>query len=439
MYLAPDAKLYRTSGGIRPTPVRYFDWQLWDKHALSTFAGEPYGFKPGENPKLKVLPAKKPSGNAPASSHTQNRKNLRAGTGGNISEGMTREPTIPAKPKRNTAPRRSMHPSDHEMAHAVRKYSYNNPLSVQDYRTIPINAPPLEQVLNVGNSSLPAVTLAVLTPSEVRRLQVNHYNMRNLALDRIQKCPFKDCDEAFSMLEAGHLHRHVADSHTFEKCNFCDTYLYKYWTFEQRKAHFNSEHREILSRWEARPADRGTWTSSRTDQGADHSDLYNPSDPYKKTLERSLEEYYQPDSRKKLVSASGKTYGRPSVCPYCHEDITRLSSHEFLQHAEGDLGDLPDCPLCDLNWAKLGWDNDYAAKVAHMDDHIVRDDREKVFRHLRQSGQREMHEEMDRYPGERGSSQTAPDPITPSRFGRPKQGETQTSFSQFSPREQSKL
>ncbi len=315
------------------------------------------------------------------------------------------------------------------MAHAVRKYSYNNPLSVQDYRTIPINAPPIEQILNLGNPSLPAVTLAVLTPSEVRRLQVNHYNMRNLALDRIQKCPFKDCDEAFSMLEAGQLHRHVADAHTFEKCNFCDTYLYKYWTLEQRMAHFDAEHRDVLSRWESGPADHGTWNPSRTVQEPDF-------------IANSTKGYHQSDSWKGLVSTSGKTYGRPSVCPYCHEDITRLSSYEFLQHAESDLGDLPDCPLCDLNWARLGWDDDYAAKIAHMDDHIVRDDREKVFRQLRQSGQREIHEKMDRYPGERGSKQTVPDSVRlPSSApgGKPKQSETQTSYSKFLPRERSKL
>ncbi len=77
------------------------------------------------------------------------------------------------------------------MAQAVRRYAFDNRLSVQDYRTIPINAPPLEQVLDLGNPSLPAVTLAVLTPTEVRRLQVNHYNMRNVALDRIQTCPLR--------------------------------------------------------------------------------------------------------------------------------------------------------------------------------------------------------------------------------------------------------
>ncbi len=57
------------------------------------------------------------------------------------------------------------------------------------------------------------------------------------------------------MLVSGELQRHVRDVHTLEKCNFCDTYLYKHWTQEQRRAHFIGHHREILARWMDNPLD----------------------------------------------------------------------------------------------------------------------------------------------------------------------------------------
>ncbi|KAK4464318.1 hypothetical protein QBC42DRAFT_171476, partial [Cladorrhinum samala] len=93
----------------------------------------------------------------------------------------------------------------------MRDVSYTQPLSVQTSQAIPMNAPPVEPLLNLGSSSLPIVSLSVLTPTEVRRLQTNFTHMRNMLLSRSERCPYENCTAVLPLRDPAVMRAHLKD------------------------------------------------------------------------------------------------------------------------------------------------------------------------------------------------------------------------------------
>ncbi|KAK4159441.1 hypothetical protein QBC43DRAFT_181942, partial [Cladorrhinum sp. PSN259] len=95
----------------------------------------------------------------------------------------------------------------------LRELSYTQPLSVQTQQAIPMNAPPVEPLLNLGSSSLPIVSLSVLTPTEVRKLQTNFTHMRNMLLSRSERCPYEGCAAIVPLRDSQLMKQHLRDVH----------------------------------------------------------------------------------------------------------------------------------------------------------------------------------------------------------------------------------
>ncbi|KAK3995293.1 hypothetical protein QBC44DRAFT_234386 [Cladorrhinum sp. PSN332] len=96
----------------------------------------------------------------------------------------------------------------------LRELSYTQPLSVQTNQALPMNAPPVEPLLNLGSSSLPIVSLSVLTPTEVRKLQINFTHMRNMLLSRSEKCPYEGCGAIIALRDPNLMRQHLKDEHS---------------------------------------------------------------------------------------------------------------------------------------------------------------------------------------------------------------------------------
>lgn len=133
-----------------------------------------------------------------------------------------------------------------EQHRSLREAAYTKAPSVYTNNTIPDNAPPVEKVLRFGFDNLPVMSAGILTPTEQRQVQLDHYALRNIALERSQKCPYRGCSRVFSVAEDARLQAHLVDVHEAEKCNFCDEVLYRYWTENQRRAHFLAEHSRLF-------------------------------------------------------------------------------------------------------------------------------------------------------------------------------------------------
>ncbi len=149
-----------------------------------------------------------------------------------------------------------------------REYSYANPLDVRTLKSIPINAPPVDALLNLGYDSVPVVSLSVLTPTEVRRQQRDYHALRNLLLSRVERCPYDGCGAVVPLSTPDWLPKHIADQHTAEKCNFCSEPLFQHWTPDQRYQHFLSKHSKALRALVPRETDDHVkWTDQkRTDR-----------------------------------------------------------------------------------------------------------------------------------------------------------------------------
>ncbi|KAK2068149.1 hypothetical protein P8C59_002809 [Phyllachora maydis] len=154
----------------------------------------------------------------------------------------------------------------------LREYSYAHALSIHTggLSELPIHGPPVESILAIASASLPKVSLGVLTPSETRRLQESHYGLRNLALDRVQRCPWSGCRHTFPAAARAALEAHVAAAHAPpQTCNFCDEPLYGHWGAAARTRHFVRRHRDVLAAWADQPGDevvppgRGAANSAR--------------------------------------------------------------------------------------------------------------------------------------------------------------------------------
>lgn len=86
--------------------------------------------------------------------------------------------------------------------------------------TMPIHAPPVEDVLKVG-PRMPVVTLAMRTPTEMARLQSEVHTLRGQMLDRIRECPYSDCDQYFAYGDVEELDRHLKTDHPILRCPLC--------------------------------------------------------------------------------------------------------------------------------------------------------------------------------------------------------------------------
>lgn len=137
--------------------------------------------------------------------------------------------------------------SSQEKAQVMREATWDKAPSVHTHMTIPINAPPVEAVLKTGSDSVPALSLGVLTPTEQQRMRMDYYVLRNTALQRSQKCPYRGCSRVFKINDVDRLQQHLDDIHAGEKCNFCDITLFKHWSDDQKQTHFIHKHFECFA------------------------------------------------------------------------------------------------------------------------------------------------------------------------------------------------
>ncbi|KAF7556480.1 hypothetical protein G7046_g6299 [Stylonectria norvegica] len=110
---------------------------------------------------------------------------------------------------------------------------------------IPINAAPVERVFRT-TSSVPMVSLGLLTPTEQAELQRQFTEVRNIALSRIITCPFKDCRFSTRLDEQELFDKHAKEKHQSEKCNLCDEPLWRYWDQAEKDRHLREKHKEQL-------------------------------------------------------------------------------------------------------------------------------------------------------------------------------------------------
>lgn len=140
----------------------------------------------------------------------------------------------------------------------LREWSYAHPLSIHmqgQYPSIPINAPPLETILKTPgmngkpSDSVPVISTQVLTPTEQRRLQETVFEMRSLALNRAQPCPFRPCSKHFTIDDAGRqfFRDHIQSTHIDKKCPFCDDKMFGYYDERTKQQHFYEKHVHYFS------------------------------------------------------------------------------------------------------------------------------------------------------------------------------------------------
>ncbi|KAF6811331.1 hypothetical protein CSOJ01_05760 [Colletotrichum sojae] len=114
--------------------------------------------------------------------------------------------------------------------------------------SIPINAPPVEEVMRTGGNRVPMVTKNVLTVTEQRRLQEDLWTVRGMALDRLSKCPWEKCRFTFRIDEQQKLLEHLQATHVGNKCPWCDAYLFEHWTQARKEKHFKEAHADELQK-----------------------------------------------------------------------------------------------------------------------------------------------------------------------------------------------
>lgn len=142
---------------------------------------------------------------------------------------------------------------DFAKGRAFREWSYAHPLSIHmqgQYPSIPINAPPLETILKTpgingtASDSVPVMSTQTLTPTEQRRLQETVFEMRSLALNRAQPCPFRPCSKYFAIDDAGrqNFQYHIQSTHIDKKCPLCDDKMFGYYDEQTKQQHFYEKH-----------------------------------------------------------------------------------------------------------------------------------------------------------------------------------------------------
>ncbi|KAI0506669.1 hypothetical protein F5B22DRAFT_660065 [Xylaria bambusicola] len=121
---------------------------------------------------------------------------------------------------------------------------FTNPLKP----VMPLDGPPLESVIKTG-PSMPGVTIAMLTPTEVLRLQQEVHSLRFQLLDRTRECPYADCERYFTFSDGAGLDQHIREDHAVLRCFLCgkNSNLLPYYDTNRIKEHFVTEHlKDIL-------------------------------------------------------------------------------------------------------------------------------------------------------------------------------------------------
>ena len=250
IYQTPSSILYQAlpQQGLPPSG-RHFDWQLWGEDVtpqLKTI--KPWEEQPasltqhyGLDDFPLLLPSSDPAVTPAKKAQTQ----------------ATR-PNV-AQAQHTQSSTESFQVTDIERGHHLREHSYAHPLDVQMNRTIPINAPPVDALLNLRQDSVPTVSLSVLTPTEARRLQKDHYDLRNLILSRTQRCPYDSCGATFPITNQAAIRQHLTEVHTAEKCDACNRRLHGHWSDKKRHKHLISKHPEVVKTLDSTRWDNYGW------------------------------------------------------------------------------------------------------------------------------------------------------------------------------------
>ncbi|TGJ87536.1 hypothetical protein E0Z10_g1229 [Xylaria hypoxylon] len=116
---------------------------------------------------------------------------------------------------------------------------FTNPLKP----VMPLEGPPLESLIKTG-PAMPGVSIAMMTPTEVLRLQREVHSLRAQLLNRTRECPYADCERYFKFADGAGLDRHVREDHNVLRCFLCDKdkYLLPYYNTDQIKEHFVKYH-----------------------------------------------------------------------------------------------------------------------------------------------------------------------------------------------------
>lgn len=116
---------------------------------------------------------------------------------------------------------------------------FTNPLKP----VMPLSGPPLESIIKTG-PSMPGVSIAMMTPTEMLRLQQEVHSLRFQLLDRTRVCPYADCDRYFTFSDGAGLDQHIREEHSVLRCFFCDknANLLPYYDTDKIKEHFITEH-----------------------------------------------------------------------------------------------------------------------------------------------------------------------------------------------------
>lgn len=268
IYQTPSSSLYRALQKSKiPAVTEHYDFQLWDENATDQLKT----VRPWEEQPLPLSAYFGPEHfflQPPASSPSPGESRQNPGGTGNKRPGkkdksrrepakhMPGHPLAPMVPEGLRARIQFQTVTNIERGMKLRAYSYANPLDVQTNRDVPINAPPVDTLLNLRRDSLPVVSLSVLTPTEVRRLQKDYNAMRNLLLSRTQQCPYVGCNAAYPVNQPIAMQLHLYDTHVAERCHFCDEALFQHWPAEQRFQHYVRKHSEILRSLETSQRDK---------------------------------------------------------------------------------------------------------------------------------------------------------------------------------------
>lgn len=184
------------------------------------------------------------------------------------------------RPTRPPVARRLFPKSDMDKAAEKRKYSYTHPLSVHTEGNIPIYAPPLERLLRPPTESMPIVTQAFLTPTEVLQLQRDYFDLRSIVLRRSVQCNYADCTAVFPANHPERMDRHLQDCHVSWGCNFCDELLYKHWPPEQKVQHYLDNHADYLEALHKMNKNKNAEATAAADPDPDSDPGNSPENPF---------------------------------------------------------------------------------------------------------------------------------------------------------------
>ncbi|KAI9149113.1 Transaldolase [Paramyrothecium foliicola] len=207
----------------------------------------------------------------------------------------------------------------------------------------PITAPPVESFLRTS-SNVPMISKAVLTLSEQVRLQRTVWDLRNMLLGRVLECQYENCEFYCSGDERNTLQEHIKTMHQSQRCLWCSTPLYEWWTEEQRENHLRQEHSADLARVLGKiisPIDLlhdGT-AESTASRHAGQSTVHNCSErPTQKIIHSNNAQKQGPVQTNKASGTRGgrsnNVNERVSPVPIDHDD----SSDESLQEGIVDEG-----------------------------------------------------------------------------------------------------